>query len=46
MVRPGIILYGLYPSTTIKKTIKIKPVLSLYSKIVYLKTISKNQTIS
>lgn len=46
MVRPGIILYGLYPSTSIKKTIKIKPVLSLYSKIVYLKTISKNQTIS
>lgn len=46
MIRPGIILYGLYPSTSIKRTIKIKPVLSLYSKIVFLKTVQKNQTIS
>ena len=46
MVRPGIIILGLYPSTSIKKTIKIKPILSLYSKIVYLKTIEKNQYIS
>ena len=46
LVRPGIILYGIYPSETITKNIKLKPILSLYSKIVHIKNINKNEYIS
>lgn len=46
-VRPGIILYGYYPSEEVKKDlIKIKPVLSLKAKISNLKTLHKDMYIS
>ncbi|MFH1460370.1 MAG: alanine racemase [Candidatus Omnitrophota bacterium] len=50
MVRPGIMLYGLMPNTnpTLKRQlkIKIKPVLSLKTKITYLKDVTQGRSIS
>ncbi len=40
LVRPGILLYGVYPSREIKKTIQVKPVLSWKSLVVYFKVIT------
>ena len=39
MVRPGILLYGVYPSKQVKKTVDVKPVLSWKSRVVYFKVI-------
>ena len=40
LVRAGIILYGLWPSDEVnKENITLKPALSLYSTVVYLKDI-------
>ena len=39
MVRPGILLFGVYPSTKTNKTINVKPVLSWKSRVVYFKVI-------
>jgi alanine racemase len=46
MVRPGIILYGLYPSNKIKNSIPLKQVMSVYSKIAQVKNVSKNKPVS
>lgn len=40
MVRPGILLYGVYPSKKVRRTIKVKPVLSWKSRVVYFKVIT------
>lgn len=47
-VRAGIILYGLWPSQEVKADDKmqLKPVLSLKSRIVYVKTVPQGQEIS
>lgn len=39
MVRPGIMLYGVYPSNEVKRTIKVLPALSWKSRVVYFKVI-------
>ena len=39
MVRPGIMLFGVYPSKNIKKTIAVKPALTWKSLVVYFKVI-------
>lgn len=39
MVRPGIMLYGVYPSNDIEKTIQLNPALSWKSLVVYFKVI-------
>ncbi len=39
MVRPGIILFGVYPSNEVKKTIGVKPTLTWKSLVVYFKVI-------
>jgi alanine racemase len=39
MVRPGILLYGVYPSTQIAHTISVRPALSWKSRVVYFKVI-------
>ncbi|MCM8800611.1 MAG: alanine racemase [Candidatus Omnitrophica bacterium] len=44
MVRPGLIIYGLYPKKNIN--IKLKPLLSLKTKIVYFKRVPKGYGIS
>lgn len=46
MVRPGIILYGYYPSEEImKEKISLKPVMTLKAKIVFIKEVEKGTSI-
>ena len=47
LVRAGITLYGLWPSEEVSKTaVPLKPVMSLYSHIVYLKEVGPGEGIS
>lgn len=46
MVRLGIAMYGLYPSEEVSKAIKLKPVLSLKTKLVHVKQVPENWGIS
>ena len=39
MLRPGILLYGVYPSASVKKSIKVRAALSWKSRIVYFKAV-------
>jgi alanine racemase len=45
MVRAGIILYGLYPSEEIEKTISLKPVMKLKSHIIFIKKVDAGTTV-
>ena len=40
MVRPGILLYGVYPSEEVKQTITVQPALTWKSRVVYFKVIT------
>jgi len=44
-VRPGIILYGLYPSEEVSKSIPLKPALSWKSRITYVKRVERGEKI-
>lgn len=46
LVRPGIIVYGIYPSSEVKRSVFLKPALSLKAKIVHLKTVAPGTRIS
>lgn len=46
MVRPGISLYGYYPSHQTSESIKLHPVLSLISKVSTIKKIRAGETVS
>ncbi|MFW5782431.1 MAG: alanine racemase [Candidatus Muiribacteriaceae bacterium] len=46
MVRPGIMCYGYYPSNETSETVKIQPVLSLVTKISYLKETGADFSVS
>jgi len=46
MVRPGLSIYGLYPSSEVKRVIKLKPALKLKTRIVYLKKLPADKSIS
>lgn len=46
MVRPGLILYGYYPSEEIKHKIPLKPVMNLKSKVTYIKRVDAHKSIS
>ena len=46
MVRPGLLLYGIEPYPGALRQIRVTPVLSLKSKIVYLKRMKKGESIS
>ena len=46
LVRAGLILYGMYPSPKIKSKIHLKPVMSVKSRITFLKDVKKGQGIS
>ncbi len=46
LVRPGISIYGLYPSTEVQKTIKLIPAHSFRTRIVFLKELSSGEYIS
>ena len=45
MVRPGIMLFGVYPSYKIKKTVEIKPALTWRSLVVYFKVIKAGNAV-
>jgi len=46
LVRPGITLYGMLPYRNADRDISLKPVLSLKTKIVYLKRVTKGTSVS
>ncbi len=46
MVRPGIMLYGVYPQSWMRLLVKLQPVLSLYARIVYFKVVQKGHAVS
>jgi alanine racemase len=46
MVRPGIMIYGVYPTSWMHKLLPLKPVMSLYGRVVYFKVLLKNSGIS
>lgn len=46
IVRPGIILFGVYPSNEAKRTIDLQPALSWITNIVYFKVTKPNHPIS
>ncbi len=46
LVRPGISIYGLYPSTEVRKTIKLIPAHSFRTRIVFLKELSAGEYVS
>lgn len=46
LVRPGITLYGLYPTAEVQRTIPLRPVLSLESRVVYFKVVRAGSSVS
>ena len=46
IVRPGCLLYGFYPSLEVERTIPIKPVMTLKSRVVYFKQVACGQGVS
>ncbi len=46
LVRPGIMLYGSYPSPIFKELIRLKPIMTLKTRIHFLKSVSSNTRIS
>ena len=46
LVRPGILLYGVYPSIEVRKTIAVRPALSLRSRVVYFKVVTAGHPVS
>lgn len=46
LVRPGIMIYGAYPSKKFEQAIDLKPVMSLKTKIISLKKVAKGTSIS
>ena len=46
IVRPGILLYGVYPSDEVPRTIAVQPVLSWKSRVVYFKVVQPHHPVS
>jgi alanine racemase len=46
LVRPGILLYGVYPSVEVRQTISVKPALALRSRVVYFKVVTPGHPVS
>jgi alanine racemase len=46
MVRPGLLLYGYYPSDDLKQKIDLKPIMNLKSKVTFIKRVDANTSIS
>jgi len=46
MVRPGLMLYGLYPRSSQREVVNLKPALTYKAKISFLKDIAKRRSIS
>jgi alanine racemase len=46
LVRPGILLYGVYPSDEVRKTIAVEPSLSIRSRVVFFKVVRPGHPVS
>ncbi|HEX9596273.1 MAG TPA: alanine racemase [Anaerolineales bacterium] len=46
LVRPGILLYGVYPSGEVRRTLKVKPALTWSSRVVYFKVVKAGHPVS
>ena len=46
LVRPGIMLYGVYPSPEVPHTVEVKPALAWKSRVVYFKVTRPGHTVS
>jgi len=46
LVRPGLIIYGLYPSAEVSHSIEVKPAMTLKTGVCYLKTVPPGTPIS
>jgi len=46
LVRPGIMLYGVYPSAEVKKSVEIKPAMKWTSGVVYFKVVKQGHPVS
>ncbi|MCB9757398.1 MAG: alanine racemase [Candidatus Omnitrophica bacterium] len=46
MARPGLMLYGLYPREELRKKIKLKPVMSVKTHVLYVKILQKGRGVS
>lgn len=46
LVRPGALLYGFYPSPGVARTIPVRPVLSLKTRVVYFKVVRAGAPVS
>lgn len=46
LVRPGIIIYGLWPSAEVKRIIDLKPAMQLKAKIAYVKEVPAGTSVS
>lgn len=45
LARPGIIMYGIYPSGDMKKNLDLQPVMSLISHCIHVQTLKKGETV-
>jgi alanine racemase len=46
MVRPGILLYGVLPDPASRRTVEVRPALSLVSQVVYFKVVRAGRSVS
>jgi alanine racemase len=46
LVRPGLVIYGMYPKRGFEKMLKLKPVMALKTKIVFLKDTPAGRSVS
>ena len=46
MVRPGIMLYGVYPSAEVLRTVDVRPALTWKSRVVYFKVVEPGHPVS
>ncbi|MCK4221735.1 MAG: alanine racemase, partial [Dehalococcoidia bacterium] len=46
MVRPGIMIYGLYPSTEVSRSIELKPAMTLKTRVSQVKTLPAGSPVS
>lgn len=46
MVRPGVMLYGYYPSRETTESLQLQPAMTLKSKVIFVKRINKNDSVS
>jgi alanine racemase len=46
LVRPGILLYGVYPSMQVQRSVRVQPALTWSSKVVYFKVVKADHPVS